>query len=59
MKSTVSIFEYARMVTRIEEEILMLLTGEEWADSQQRKNPPSLRPSQVRPQDPAPRVDEA
>jgi hypothetical protein len=50
MKSVISIFEYARMVTRIEEEILTLLTGDE-PDGQKRKNPPTLRPSQVRPQE--------
>ncbi|MCS6860735.1 MAG: hypothetical protein NZT92_10505 [Abditibacteriales bacterium] len=48
MKPVMSIFEYARLVTRIEEEILTLLLGDE-PNGQKRKNPPTLRPSQVRP----------
>jgi hypothetical protein len=47
MKTPVSIFEYARMVTRIEEEILYLLTGEDVANEGERVNPPSMRPSQA------------
>lgn len=58
MKSVLSIFEYARMVTRIEEEILTLLIGDE-PDGRKRKNPPTLRPSQVRPPEAPSHADKA
>lgn len=58
MKSVISIFDYARMVTRIEEEILTLLIGDE-PNGQRRKNPPTLRPSQVRPPETPPPSEKA